>query len=205
MKDSPISQLSPAELIAVAYEFHPQLGDLSQYSMEEYNKAFWHSAEQIALSRVQRAGYARLEEWQRLCRAVAQAIPRAYTMADRTYPRYDPAYVIVVDAPSEPGSIEERFLVVHVSYLVPYYFYYESHSRRIDGQIQRDPLLYEVTPVFKDVLAAIEREIGTRYGYWRMPPEVALIDAPGLEINGFHDWETRPPTLQEALFTPHRW
>ena len=205
VKDSPIRHLSPGELIAIAYKFHPQLGDPETYSPQAFEDAFWNSPEQIALSRVQRDGYARLEEWQRLCRTVAQSIPPVYTVADRTYPRYFPTYMVVIDAPVEPGSIDENHLVVHVSYLVPYYFYYELHSRRIDGLIQRDPLLYEVTPLFKDVLAAIEREIHARYGYWRMSPDIAAMQVPGIHINGYHDWDKHPPTLQDALFTPQRW
>lgn len=203
---SPIRELAPAELVAIAYKYHPQLVDPDNYTIEEWDDAFWNSPEQIALSQVQQGGYARLVEWQWLCYTAQQSIPPGYVLAERTYPRYFPTYMLVVDAPMEPGSIEEKFLVVHVSYLVPYYFfYYELHSRRIDGKIQRDPLLYEVTPVFEDVLTAIEREIQARYGYWRMSLEVAAIYVPGIEINGYHDWDKHPPTLQDALFTPQRW
>ncbi len=204
VNDSPIRQLTAAEMVAIAYKFHPVF-DPDEVLIEDFDRVFWNSPEHLALARVQREGYARLAEWQTLCAAVRRSLPPVYTVADRTYPRYDPTYVIVIDAPIEPGSIEERFLVVHVSYLVPYYFYYELHSRRIDGLIDRDPLLHEVTPVFTDALAAIEREIAARYGYWRMSPEVAGIYVPGVQINGYHDWEEHPPTLQDALFTPHRW
>jgi hypothetical protein len=112
-------------------------------------------------------------------------------------------HMIVVDAPVAPGTFDENHLIVHVSYLVPFYFYYELHSRRIDGKIQRDPLLYEVTPLFADVLAAIEREIDARFGYWRLPPDVALLEVPGIDINGYNeDWDEIPPRLKDALFTP---
>jgi hypothetical protein len=191
--------------MTIAYRYHPQLGNPENYSIEAFDEAFWNSPEQIALSLVQYEGYARLIMWKELRDAVAQSVPPGYIVAERTYPRYFPTYVIVVDAPIEPDSIEERHLVMHLSYLVPYYFYYELHSRRVNGLIQRDPLLYEVTPVFKEVLAALEREIEARYGYWRMSPDVALLEVPGIEINGFHDWSKRPPNLLDALFTPSRW
>ena len=107
-------------------------------------------------------------------------------------------------APVTPGTIEEEFFVLHLSYLAPYYFYYELHSRRIDGLIQRDPLLYEVTSVFERLLASFEREIAARYGYWRLDPEIAATPVPGIYINGYHDLD-EPPTLLDALFTPQRW
>jgi hypothetical protein len=137
---------------------------------------------------------------------VQRSLPPSYVVAERTYPRYFPTYAIVIDAPPKPGSIDDRFLVLHMSYLVPYYFYYELHSRRIDGEIQRDPLRYEVTPVFEDALAAIEREIAVRYGYWRMPAEVALTRIEKIYVNGYYDFlDGIPPTLLDALFTPMRW
>lgn len=204
VQDSSIRQLTAAELVAVAYKFHPRI-DPEDYTIEEWKDAFWKSPEQLALAQVQHTGYGKLAEWQTLCDAVRRAIPSAFTVADRTYPRYDPTYVIVVDAPPEPGSIDEKHLLVHVSYLVPYYFVYELHSRRIDGKIQRDPIRFEVTPLFKDALAAIEREIVGRYGYWRLSPKVGEIQVPGIHINGYHDWDKHPPTLHDALFTPHRW
>jgi hypothetical protein len=135
----------------------------------------------------------------------------------------------VVDAPIAPGSKEEKLLLVYLSYLVPYYFYYELHMRRVPvesrpdlmakdspetldmvrqlgGYIERDPLLYEVTPLFEPVLEVIEREIETRYGYIRMLPDVALRPVPGIEINGYNDdWDEIPPRLHDALFTPQRW
>ncbi len=232
--DPSVRQLTTEELITIAYRYHPQLGDSDDYTIEAWDEAFWKSPEQVALSLVQYRGYARLSVWQELCNAVARSIPSGFIVADRTYPRYYPTYVIVVDAPMEPGSNVEKTLLVHLSYLIPYYFYYELHSWRVKGEehealiarmepshaashrrvnkllgnpglLQRAPLLYEVTPVFEPVLAAIEREIDRRYGYWRMSPEVAHIYVPGIYINGYHDWEEHPPTLQDALFTPHRW
>ncbi len=203
--NSPIRELTPAELVAIAYKYYPRMGDPATYSIEEWDQKLWNSPELIALMQVQQAGYARLAEWQKLCREVAESASAGFVVAERTYPRYFPTYMLVVDAPMERGSREERFLVVHVSYLVPYYFYYELHSRRIDGLIQRDPLRYEVTPVFENVLGTIEREIAARYGYWRMSVDVARTFVPGIEVNGFHDWDKHPPTLQDALFTPQRW
>ena len=205
VRDPSVRKLTPDELVTIAARYHPRMGDPETYSIEEWDKAFWNSPEQVALSKVQYEGYARLPAWKSLCDAVTRSIPSVFTVAERTYPRYYPTYMMVVDAPVEQGSITERFLVVHLSYLVPYYFYYELHSRRVDGLIQRDPLRYEVTAVFEEVLAAIEREIAARYGYWRMPPDIARIAVPGIEVNGYHGWETGPPSLQDALFTPQRW
>jgi hypothetical protein len=208
MKDAPYRQLTRDELTAVAYAFYPRISiaDMDQMSISEYNQKYWYSPETIALAQVQEIGYSQLAKWQALCNVVRHSVPPVYIVAERTYPRYDPTYVIVVDAPVAPGTIDENHLVVHVSYLVPYYYYYELHSRRIDGKIQRDPLLYEVTPIFADVLAAIEREIDARFGYWRMPPDVALLEVPGIHIGGyFDDLRGIPPKLKDALFTPHRW
>jgi len=115
VKVAPVRQLSSAELVAVAYKFYPQLGDPETYAPQAFEDAFWNSPQQIALSQVQRDGYARLGEWQRLCRTIAESISPEYTVADRTYPRYFPTYMVVIDAPSEQSSVEERFLVVHVS------------------------------------------------------------------------------------------
>lgn len=202
---SPVRALTRNELLAIAYAYHPVLPDLDTLSMDQFNELFWHSREQRALAQVQQTGYAQLEKWHDLVRAVRRQIPPGYYAADRTYPRYDPTYVIVVDAPVEPGSNEERVLVVHVSYLVPYYFYYIRHLRWVDGKIRRGPLLYEVTDVFRDVLTVIEREIAMRFGYWRMEQTTGATYVPGVYINGFHDWEKHEPTLFDALFTPHRW
>ena len=205
---APYRPLSVEELTAVAYAFHPRisLAEMDQMSIPEFKDRFWNSPEQQALARVQHIGYSKLATWHKLCAAVRQQVSPAYTIADRTYPRYDPTYVIVVDAPVVPGTIDENHLVVHVSYLVPYYYYYELHSRRIDGKIRRDPLLYEVSPAFEDVLAVIEQEIEERYGYWRLPPHIALLDVPGIYINGYYDYlDGIPPVLKDALFTPHRW
>lgn len=203
--DSPIRPLTRDEMLAIAYAYHPVLPDLDTLSMDEFNQLFWFSPEQLALTRVQQTSYARLKKWHELVYAVRRRIPGTYYAADRTYPRYFPAYVIVVDAPIEPGSIDERVLVVHVSYLVPYYFYYERHIRKLDGEYQRDPIRFEVTDVFSDVLAVIENEIAARFGYWRMSDEVGATFVPGVYINGFHDWEEHEPTFFDALFTPHRW
>ena len=208
MKDAPYRRLTVDELRAVAYTFHPRisLAEMEVMPMEDWDGRFWRSPERQALNQVLRTGYGKLARWQELCRAVRRAVPPAYTVAERTSPFNDPAYLIVVDAPVAPGTIDENHLLVHVSYLVPYYFYFEVHSRRIDGKIQRDPWVYEVTPVFADVLAAIEREIEARYGYDRMTPDVALVDVPGIFINGYDgDMEGIPPTLRDALFSPHGW
>lgn len=208
MDNAPYRPLGLDELMAVAYAFHPRisLAEMDQMSIPEFKDRFWNSPEQIALSWAQHVGYSQLATWQQLCNTVRRSVPPVYTVAERTYPRYDPTYVIVVDAPVLPGTIDENHLVVHVSYLVPYYYYYELHSRRIDGDIVRDPLLYEVTPVFASVLEVIEREIQERYGYWRLPPHIALLDVPGIQINGYYDdLDGIPPVLKDALFTPHRW
>ena len=201
-------QLTLDELKSVAQAFHPRitLAEMDEMPMPEFEKRFYTSKENIALNEAQRTSYAKLDNWQALCASVRRSLPPAYEVADRTYPRYYPTYMIVIDAPVEPGSIDDRFLVVHMSYLVPYYFYYELHSRRIDGKIRRDPLRYEVTPVFADALASIEREIAERYGYWRMSAETALVKMPEIYVNGHYDFlDGDPPTLQDALFTPQRW
>ncbi len=205
VKDPTVRPLTTDELMTIAYRYHPQLGNPDNYSIEAFDDAFWNSPEQKALSRVQYEGYQRLVLWQELRDSVARSVPPGYIVAERTYPRYFPTYLIVVDAPREPGSNEDRFLLIYLSYLVPYYFYCELHSRRVHGLIRRDPLLYEVTPVFEEVLAVVEREIAVRYGYWRMAPDIAAIEVPGIHINAFHDWEKRPPTLWDALFSPNRW
>lgn len=190
-----------AELVRLAREFYMADVDHYQYTPREFQRMLLNSPELARHKAVQRVLLDNIEPWEALTRRVDRAVSSDYYVTSITAPG-ELAYGLRVNAPPLPDAPTERYLLVHLSFVVPYYFYYEEHMVEVDGFIERDPILYRITPVFEPVLAVIEREIAAQYRYLRMEPELGLTPVPGIYLNGSPT--DGPPTLFDALFTPRR-
>ncbi|MEM9489694.1 MAG: hypothetical protein AAGC55_11145 [Myxococcota bacterium] len=175
---------------------------LGEHTRGEFHQQLLQSPELAAFKDTQIRAWRRIERWESVVRAVTAAAPPGFKVRDGTFPP-DLAYGLHLTAPPAPDGPTERHLLVHVSYAVPYYFYYEQHARRIDGLIEREPIRYRVSPVFEPVLPVVERAIVAHYGYARMNPELASTQLPDRYVAGAS--EGRVATLFDALFTTGRW
>lgn len=201
--DSPVRKLTREELVTVARTYHPVLDPEDYTSDSKLSEDYWATPEYHRLAAVQKAGIARIARWRALCKAVREALPPGYAVEEMTYPWYDPTYRMVIHAPRIPGSNLLRHLVIHMSYLVPYYFVYERHVRQLERfLLDRGPERYQVTPVHEPSLLAAEHEIARRYGYWRMTRAIADTPVPGIYV--WSQRADRAPSLFDALFTPDR-
>lgn len=202
----PFEQLTSTRLVEIAHAFHPRL-DPARYTPAELEQRYQRAPERIAMEQLQHAAWQRIDTWRALVRAVRAELPEGYRGRDATAQGQDAAYFAVFSAPRDAAGSEDKLLVVHLGFLVPFYWYYEIHIRRVEypsgEKLQREPLRDEVTPALAPVLALVEREIDARYGYRRISPAIAATKLPGLYVDGAQ----RPTvvTLADALFSPHRW
>ncbi len=201
----PFEQLSRERLIEIAYQFHPQVAPTSDQTPQEFTFLFDSSPERIAMRNAQYLAWSRIETWRALVAAVRKQAPPGYQIGDKTLPGHDASYSAVLALPRTEGATEFRSIKVHMSFLVPFYIFYEERSTLIKyptmDRWRTNTAGTDISPDLQPLLDIFETEIGRRYGYHRFDMDLLATQVPKLFIEGVSS--RLRPTLRDALFSAY--
>ncbi|WP_428263334.1 hypothetical protein [Haliangium sp.] len=202
----PFEAFTSKRLIEIAYQFHPRVEPAADQTPQEFEYLFDNALERIAMRNAQYLAWERIETWRGLVAAVREQAPPGCQVGDLTIPGHDAAYFATFALPKTEGGTKLSSLTVHLSFLVPFYTYYEERSSLVEyATLERwkiDAVDTDISPELQPLLVIVEREIARRYGYRPFDVSISDIALPNLFIEGA-DVETRP-TLMDALFSAYK-
>ncbi|WP_428263667.1 hypothetical protein [Haliangium sp.] len=201
----PFDALTGKRLTEIAYQFHPRIAPAEE-TPQEFAFLFNNAPERIAMRNLQHLAWERVETWRGLVTAVRDQMPADCWIRDQTIPGHDAAYFATFALPKTEGGTRRASLTVHLSFLVPFYTFYERRARLVEyptmDRWETDTVSTKISPELQPMLASVEQEIARRYGYRRFDTTLLDIELPGLFIEGARV-ETRP-TLMDALFSAYK-
>lgn len=191
--------LQVAQLIEIAYRYHPRLGDPAEVPPGGLDERWEAAPESRALRARQREANEAHDEW-RACLAHIQGQLPGCVVHDHTRLEYEACYSGGMFLRESKGRSVEKTVLVYASVLAPVYLLYELHHRRPEGKFQvvdrRDEPTTDIAPIFAVALSALRARWPALQ---RMSLAMAAHPVPDLYLT--HG----AANLGDALFSPHRW
>lgn len=190
----PYQELTPAQMIEIAQRFHPRLNPANYQGDLDFRQAYEKTPQRHALKQAQAQAWANRSAFHSLLASIQEALPPGSDCIDQTPPGHDIAYYAMIRPPHD--AVRGATLILHVSFIIPYYAYYEIADDRTLDDIARPRQLYKIRPELRPVANVVEGEITRRWGYYRFPAELMKTRLSELYVENSNETE---PLLFEAI------